>query len=132
GGAAAIVNFVVFLFLYSSHISIELAAPIAFAVAATVNYLLSIVFVFRHKAKWGNALEITIYCLVVLVGASIDLFITKLLVEIGSSPGIAKIIAIALLLIFNFAGRRYVVFPLTGRGEWRERLQREWKQVPDK
>ena len=130
GGASAIVNFVVFLFLYSSNIPLELAAPTAFAVAAAVNYLLSIVFVFRHKAKWGNALEITIYCLVVLVGASIDLFITKLLVGIGSSPGIAKIIAIALLLIFNFAGRRYVVFPSTARGEWRKRMQREWKQVP--
>ena len=130
GGAAAVVNFVVFLFLYSFHISLALAAPIAFAVAAAVNYLLSIVFVFRHKARWGNVLEITIYCLIVLVGASIDLFITKLLVEIGSSPGIAKIIAIALLLIFNFAGRRYLVFPLAARGEWRERMQREWKQVP--
>jgi putative flippase GtrA len=114
-----------FSFFYSSGIPLELAAPTAFAVAAAVNYLLSIVFVFRHKAKWGNVLEIIIYCLVVLVGASIDLFMTKLLVEIGSSPGIAKIIAIALLLIFNFAGRRYVVFPLTARGEWRERMPRE-------
>ena len=132
GAAAAVVNFAAFLFLYWFGIPLELAAPTAFAVAAAVNYLLSIVLVFRHKAKWGNVLEITIYCLVVLVGASIDLFITKLFVEIGSSPAVAKIIAIALLLIFNFAGRRYVVFPLTARGEWRERLQREWKQVPDK
>jgi len=125
GGVAAVVNFWVFLFLYSSGIPLEVAAPTAFAVAAVVNYLLSIVFVFRHKAKWGNIFEITIYCLVVLAGATLDLFITKLLVGTGSSPAIAKIIATALVLIFNFAGRRYLVFPLAPRGVWQERMQRD-------
>jgi putative flippase GtrA len=107
-----------------------MAAPTAFVIVAAVNYLLSILFVFRHKAKWGNVLEITIYCLIVLAGAALDLLVTKWCVGMGISPVIAKIIATALVLIFNFAGRRYLVFPLSTRGEWRERMQRKWKQVP--
>jgi dolichol-phosphate mannosyltransferase len=129
GGAAAVVNFWVFLFLFSSGTPLEIAAPTAFVVAAAVNYVLSIIFVFRHKAKWGNFLEIIVYCLVVLAGAVLDLFITKSFVEMGSSPAVAKIIATSLVLIFNFVGRRYLVFPLAAKGGWRERMQQEWKRT---
>jgi glycosyltransferase involved in cell wall biosynthesis len=126
GGAAAIVNLWMFLLLYSFGIALEIAAPTAFVVAAAVNYLLSVVLVFRHKAKWGNILEIVIYCGVVLGGAALDLFITKLSVNLGNSPEVAKITATALVLVFNFVGRRYVVFPLAARGGWHERKQKEW------
>jgi dolichol-phosphate mannosyltransferase len=128
GLAAALVNLGIFLVLYSSEVAIEIAAPIAFIVAAAANYLLSIIFVFRHKAKWGTVWEIIIYCVVVLIGAALDLVITKSAVKLGSPAVIAKIIATALVLTFNFLGRRYLVFPLTGRGEWQERKQREWIQ----
>jgi len=42
-------------------IVLEIAAPAAFIVAAAFNYLLSIAFVFRHKAKWNAIPEIGIY-----------------------------------------------------------------------
>jgi glycosyltransferase involved in cell wall biosynthesis len=125
GGLAALVNLWAFLFLYSSGLPLAIAAPTAFVIAAAVNYLLSILFVFRHRAKWANILEITIYCLIVLAGAALDLIVTKLCVGMGYSPAIAKIVATALVLVFNFAGRRYLVFPLRSRGEWRERMQRK-------
>jgi dolichol-phosphate mannosyltransferase len=128
GLTAAIVNLWIFLLLYSFGLAIEVAAPTAFIVAAAFNYLLSIVFVFRHKAKWSATWEIIIYCVVVLIGAALDLIVTKLSVNLGSSPAIAKSIATALVLAVNFVGRRYIVFPLAGRGEWQERRQREWIQ----
>jgi glycosyltransferase involved in cell wall biosynthesis len=118
GCAAAIVNFWVFLLLYSSDVPLEFAAPTAFVIAAAVNYALSIVFVFRHRARWGNFWEIVIYCGVVLTGAALDLFITKLVFNLGHSPAVAKITATALVLIFNFLGRRYLVFPLASRAQW--------------
>src|SRR5262245_9704112 len=77
GGAAAIVNLCAFLLLYSFGMTLEIAAPMAFVLAAALNYLLSVTFVFRHKAKWDSILEIGIYCLVVLAGAALDLVITK-------------------------------------------------------
>jgi dolichol-phosphate mannosyltransferase len=126
GGVAATVNLFIFLFLYSSGITLGFAAPIAFIVAAAVNYWLSVVFVFRHRAKWGTILEIVIYCLVVLCGAAFDLFMTKLFFNLGSAPAVAKITATILVLVLNFMGRRYLVFPLTRRGGWSERKQEEW------
>src|SRR5262245_27173068 len=101
GGAAAVVNLCSFLLLHSFGVVVEIAAPIAVVLAAAVNYLLSVIFVFRHKSRWGSSLEIFIYCLVVLAGAAIDLFITKLLLTAGSPPALAKIIATALVLMFN-------------------------------
>ena len=130
GGVAATVNLLVFLWLYSSGIALEIAAPTAFIVAAAVNYLLSVVFVFRHQAKWGAILEIVIYCLVVLGGVAFDLFMTKLFLNLGSGPAVAKITATLLVLVFNFLGRRYLVFPLAGRGGWSERKREKWIQEP--
>jgi putative flippase GtrA len=130
GGASAAVNLLMFLLLISFGTSVKIAAPAAFFVAAAVNYLLSILLVFRHKAKWGNASEIGIYCTVVLCGAAFDLFATDLFVRLGNTPAIAKVMAILLVLVFNFLGRRYLVFPLRGRGEWVERKQEEWNREP--
>jgi dolichol-phosphate mannosyltransferase len=119
GGVAAGVNVLVFVQLYSFGIALEIAAPTAFIIAAAVNYLLSVLFVFRHNAKWSTIWEIAIYCVVVLGGAVLDLFITKVLFNEGSPPTVAKITAIVLLLVFNFAARRYLVFPLVRTGGWR-------------
>jgi dolichol-phosphate mannosyltransferase len=121
GGAAAIVNLYIFLLLHSFGTPIEIAAPIAFVVAAAVNYLLSVALVFRHKAKWGAVSEVIIYGVVVLVGVALDLFITQAVVSVGTPLAVAKITATAMVLMFNFLARRYLVFPLAGRAEWHER-----------
>ena len=124
GGVAAIVNLLIFLLLYTFNLAIEFAAPIAFIAAAAINYGLSVLFVFRHKARWGTLFEILVYSLVVLIGAVLDLFITKLLINLSGAPALAKIISSILVLIFNFLGRRFLVFPLGSRGDWRDREQR--------
>jgi putative flippase GtrA len=120
GGAAAIVNLYIFLLLHSLGTPIEIAAPTAFVIAAAVNYVLSVALVFRHKAKWGASSEIIVYCVVVLGGVALDLFITKLFVGLGTTPAVAKVTATALVLMFNFLARRYLVFPLPERVGWRE------------
>jgi dolichol-phosphate mannosyltransferase len=117
-GGAAIVN--LWAFYYFIRSVWRWKTPIAFVLAAAVNYLLSVTFVFRHKAKWGSILEIGIYCLVVvLAGAALDLDITKRFLPQEAPPALAKIIATAFVLMFNFMGRRYIVFPLAGRTDWR-------------
>jgi putative flippase GtrA len=127
GGAAATINFITFMLLYSIGMAINIAAPMAFVVAAAVNYLLSVHFIFRHRAKWGTSWEIVIYCIVVLFGATLDLFFTRLAINLEYSPSVAKGTATALILMFNFVGRRYIVFPLAQRGEWRDRQQDKWR-----
>ena len=119
GGTAALVNLSIFVVLFSIGVHVELSAPIAFLVAAGVNYLLSIAFVFRHNAKWRTTSELVIYIVVVLCIGAFDLWITKMLLLAGFSPVIAKGAASISGLLLNYLGRRYVVFFTKPTGDWR-------------
>ncbi|NQV41564.1 MAG: bifunctional glycosyltransferase family 2/GtrA family protein [Candidatus Marinimicrobia bacterium] len=119
GGVAAIVNYIIFMGLFTNGWAIHMAAPLAFVLAAAVNYFLVITFLFRHKARWKSALEVFFFLLVVLVGGGLDLFITRSLFHLDISPGSSKLIATALVFIFNFLGRRFLVFPEPSSGPWK-------------
>jgi glycosyltransferase involved in cell wall biosynthesis len=125
GGAAALVNMIVFLFMFSADIPVEISAPFAFFVAALVNYLLSIAFVFRHKTKWRPMSELVVFFVVVVCVAALDLWVTKMLLALGYSPGISKGTATAVALLLNYTGRRYIVFPSSGRRRWSNRIRRK-------
>jgi dolichol-phosphate mannosyltransferase len=116
GAVAAVVNLLIFLLLYYSDIPVEISSPAAFIISAAVNYLLSVAFIFKHRARWSTMLEIIIYCIVVLSAALLDLFVTKLFLNFGAAPSVAKSIAIILIVLFNYLGRRYLVFPLATKG----------------
>ncbi len=118
GGTAALVNLLVFLGLYSSGIVVDFAAPIAFSVAAAANYFLSILILFRHKARWNSFIEILIYIFVVCSVGSFDLYVTKYLLEINFTPEYSKLFATGLGFILNFLGRKYLVFPEKSSGPW--------------
>ncbi len=111
GGVAALVNMIVFLGLYRSGVSVTLAAPAAFAVAALTNYLLCILLIFRHKARWKSGTELLIFIALVTAIGVFDLWSTGALIAAGVSAGRAKLTATAVGLIFNYLGRRFLVFP---------------------
>jgi len=115
------VNIISFLAMLAAGTPVELAAPIAFCVAAAANYLTSIIFIFRHLAKWSLPTELVLYVLVVAIAAAFDLWITMSLLALGYAPGTAKGLSAALVLMLNFLGRRYIVFPTGGRGPWKPR-----------
>ena len=71
GGLSAIVNLAVFLSLFGLGFSVVTSALSAFVIAAIVNYFLSILLLFRHKAKWNSITEVIIYSLVVSAMASL-------------------------------------------------------------
>lgn len=119
GGSAAIVNFFAFLVLILNKIDIEIAAPISFIIAATVNYFFCIAFLFRHKARWNSKTEILIYVFVVALAGLLDLEITKFLFHFGLQASISKLIATITVFIFNFLGMRFMVFPEPSSGPWR-------------
>ena len=119
GGFAAIVNFILFTGMFFAGWSITIAAPTAFVVAAIVNYFLCILLLFRHKTRWNSATEVLIFLFIVVIVGILDLQITKLLFESGFSPPISKLIATGLVLIFNFLGRRFLVFPEPSSGPWK-------------
>lgn len=122
GGTAALVNFFVFLALFSSGIGVNIAVPTAFVIAATVNYLLCIIVLFRHKAKWSSMIEILLYILVMTVAGIFDLGITKIFLSLEISPVVSKLVATSSLLLLNFLGRRFFVFPEQASGPWRPQI----------
>ena len=75
----------------------------SFAIAATVNYLLCILLLFRHQAQWSTPKEALVYISLVIGVAALDLAITKGLMAFGAGPAAAKTIAIACGLALNFA-----------------------------
>jgi dolichol-phosphate mannosyltransferase len=121
GGCAAIINLIIFRIMLYSALSLTILTLSAFIIAAVVNYLLCILILFRHKARWNSWTEILIYVVTVGVVSLFDLTITKSLFKFGVSPLLSKTVATALVLILNFCGRRYFVFPEPTSGPWRSR-----------
>lgn len=119
GGFSAIVNLLLFLGLYHSGVSLPVATLAAFFIAAWVNYYLSILLIFRHKAKWRTGAEVAVFLAVVGVVGVIDWYCTHLFINVGAPAWLAKIGSTAIGLVLNFAGRRYIVFPEKPRPDWK-------------
>jgi dolichol-phosphate mannosyltransferase len=117
GGASAIVNLLIFLALYAQ-VGVSTAAPLAFFLAAGVNYYLSVKILFRHKAKWNSVTEIAIFLLVVGAVSLVDLYTTRALLLLGTGAAVAKTLATAVVFVLNFAGRRFLVFPEKPNPDW--------------
>jgi dolichol-phosphate mannosyltransferase len=110
GGTSAVVNLVSFLIIYAAGTSLALSAVVSFAVAAAANYFLCIALLFRHKARWNSAGEVLVYLAVVAMAGVLDLGVTQFLYDLGLAPWLAKSAASFMGLVFNFLGRRFVVF----------------------
>lgn len=128
GGFSAIFNLLIFLLLLFMGVGIPIAAPVAFVLAAALNYFLCILFLFRHKAQWSGPVEILAYILLVAAIGLMDLWATQFFVENGLTATKAKLVATILGLLLNFAGRRFLVFSEKGREEWRP--QQDHKKSP--
>jgi dolichol-phosphate mannosyltransferase len=118
GGTSAIFNLLIFLMLYP-RVGVTVAAPVAFFLAAGVNYYLSIKLLFRHEAKWTSAVEMLVFLGVVGAVSLVDLYTTRFLLSVGAGAGVAKALATGVGLLLNFAGRRFVVFPEQPNPDWK-------------
>jgi len=119
GGLSALANISLFWVLGKLGVANNISIPTAFVLAAIMNYLLCITFLFRHKAKWKTTGEVLVYFLVVCLVGAIDFGTTTILLIMGMAPLLAKSSACIVGLLFNFLGRRYFVFPESSPGPWR-------------
>ena len=122
GGISAAVNLGLFLLFQFWGIRIDLSIPFAYVLAASLNYLLCIAFLFRHKAKWNWTGELIVYTIVVCLVGILDFGVTKFLLSKGTSAWLAKSVGCLIGLMFNFAGRRFFVFPEAPAGPWRSQF----------
>ncbi|MBF0308047.1 MAG: bifunctional glycosyltransferase family 2/GtrA family protein [Magnetococcales bacterium] len=118
GGVSAGVNLLSFHLAYRGGMTLAWAVGVAFVLAAVVNYLLCILLLFRHKARWSALGEQVAFWLFAGFIALVDQFITHSLVSMGMEPLSAKFVGAVGLVLVNFLGRRYLVFPSPGSKPW--------------
>jgi dolichol-phosphate mannosyltransferase len=117
GGFCTIVNVLLFtVFLRCT--SAWFAAPLAFLLAAALNYWLCILVLFRHRSKWSTWGELGVYGMLVAAVGGIDLLSTIVLLGAGFTPWVAKAMACGIALVLNYLGRRCLVFRGWRPGPW--------------
>lgn len=114
GLICAVVNIAAFWILFHAGMRLEVATPIAFLVAAALNYFLCILVLFRHKARWTTVGEVVAYLFTVVAMGVVDYGLTVGLVALGLLPTLGKTVATIIGFFGNFLLRRYLVFPQPG------------------
>jgi dolichol-phosphate mannosyltransferase len=94
------------------------AAPAAFATAAILNYWLCTLLLFRRRATWSRWTELASYGALVAGVAGVDLVSTITFIAAGLPAMLSKGLASGLSLVFNFVGRRFLIFPERRPSEW--------------
>ena len=110
GLAAAIVNVILYWIFIRLGMTNLPAVATAFIVAAAVNYLLCIAFLFRHKARWGTGAELASYAVTLLVMGALDYGVTVGLMTFSITPTCAKALSNVVGFFGNYLMRKFFVF----------------------
>lgn len=111
GAISAIANIISFIILTKIFNSLIINIAIAFIISALINYILCILILFRHKARWSSTFEIITYIITLIIMGTIDYYTTLGLLFIGLNNFWAKTISSGVGVIGNFLLRKYFVFP---------------------
>ncbi len=111
GGISALVNILSFMIFVHIFDNLIINVSLAFILASAVNYILCILLLFRHKARWSSVGELLTYIITLIIMGSIDYYSTYLLLLAGFNNFFAKTISSAIGVIGNFLLRKYFVFP---------------------
>lgn len=110
GGISAIVNILTFVILAKFIQNLFFNVAAAFVIASVVNYLLCILLLFRHKARWSSAMEIVTYIITLIIMGAIDYCSTYFFLAAGLTNFWAKSFSNVIGVIGNFLLRKYFVF----------------------
>jgi putative flippase GtrA len=116
GGLSFLADLAVFLSLL--RLGVAPAVVIGFAVGTLVNYALSRLLAFAG-GRYHVPHEIVRLFIVALVGVALTLAAVLALTGLGLTPLAAKLVATALVFVWNYLGRRLFVFrPEMPEGTW--------------
>lgn len=112
GGIAFIFDFgslYVLTEIYNIHYMIS--AAIAFLIGLSINYYLSIVWVFKKRSLKSKSLEFSIFMLIGLVGLILNELFIWIFTEIANIYYLnSKILSTFLVYLWNFFIRKYILF----------------------
>jgi putative flippase GtrA len=92
----------------------------SFSLATVANYLLSVVLVFE-RGRFRRSIEILRFLNIVLVGLVLNTFLVWCFVyRFSVHPTAAKIVAVPIVLMWNYLGRRVWLGELEIGGLWTE------------
>ena len=111
GGISALANILSFMIFVNIFDNLIVNVALAFIISSAINYILCILLLFRHKARWSSAGEILTYIITLIIMGSIDYYSTYLLLAAGFNNFFAKTISSAVGIVGNFLLRKYFVFP---------------------
>lgn len=112
GGIAFIADWGMMVFLHEIvHTNVYIATAIAFIFGLIVNFILSKIFVFQEASeKTGTVGEFIVYGIIGATGLLFTEAIMWLLLKIGIIYMIAKVVAAAIVLIWNFVARKILLY----------------------
>lgn len=112
GGLAFIVDFtLLFLLTEFGHLYYLLSASIAFVAGVTVNYALSISWVFSYRSVENRMQEFAMFTIIGIIGLVMNDALMWVFTELlGLHYLGSKAVAAALIFVFNFAARRVLLF----------------------
>lgn len=87
-----------------------LAATLGFSFGLIVNYLLSILWVFKERAR-SKQVEMIAFFVIGIIGLILtDIIIWILAIEMHQDELLAKLIATAIVFFWNFGARKFLLF----------------------
>jgi putative flippase GtrA len=112
GGAAFVLDFgTLFVLTEYARVYYLTSAAIAFLLGLVANYALSVFWVFNRRTLERRWLEFGVFALVGVVGLGFnELFIWFFTEHAHLYYMVSKVIATALVLLWNFFARKYLLF----------------------
>jgi putative flippase GtrA len=105
------VDFGIYMALVGGGASPLSAAPAGFLGGLLCNYLLSTRFVFKHRRITKKSLEFFYFGVIGVLGLGFNEILIALCYQwLHYSAGVSKLIATALVFVFNFSARRAALF----------------------
>jgi putative flippase GtrA len=110
GGLSFFVDIGAFVGLRAIEVAVIPASVTSFILASAANYLLSVVLAFE-RGRFRRSIEILRFLTVVLVGLGLNtLLVWCFVYPLSIHPTAAKIVAVPIVLMWNYLGRRLLVF----------------------
>jgi len=110
GGLSFFVDIGAFIVLRAIEVPVIPASVTSFSLASAANYLLSVVLAFE-RGHFRRSVEILRFLTVVLVGLGFNtLLVWCFVYGFSIHPAAAKIVAVPIVLTWNYLGRRLFVF----------------------